>query len=308
MKWSGVILALLMLGPGGPARAQVTNAVTTSASAFICTGSRNYDGGEDLTGLNFGNAGTLAIAPAAAAKGEFESLLQFNLAGALDQFNRTYGSNHWAMSGLALKLTSNYGMPGVQPNNPIFNAVSGGRFVIEWLADNDWQPGTGSPNFPTMDGVCYDSMSALLAQPTAILCTNTYAPPGNNIPVVWPLSPNPNILAELKQGGFVTFRLYAADQQIGYLFNSAIYGRSNQPLILVVASPLLTILSGSIAKGIFHLTGSGGDNALYQIQATINLATTPWKTIGTAATDTNGFLQFSDPATIAAQRFYRLSQ
>ena len=50
-------------------------------------------------------------------------------------FNSTYGSNHWFITGVSLELTSNYGVAGVQPNNPIFNLISGGRFVIEWLAD-----------------------------------------------------------------------------------------------------------------------------------------------------------------------------
>jgi len=176
------------------------------------------------------------------------------------------------------------------------------------MADNDWQQGTGSPNLPTTDGVCYDSLPGLLAQPVESLCTNTYAPPGNNIPVYWPLPLSSNILAEIYQGGSATFRLYAADQQIGYLFNSAYYGRGNQPLILVIASPLLTILSGFFTNGAFHLTGSGGDRSLYQIQATTNLASPQWQTIGTATTDTNGFLQFSDPATPNTRRFYRLSQ
>ncbi len=308
MKWPPLLFAFLMLDSHLPVGAQVTNAVTTTASAFVCTGSPNYDGGADLTGLNFGDAGSLAIAPASSSKGEFQTLLQFTLAPGLAQFNATYGSNHWYVSGLALQFTSNYGVAGVQPNNPIFNAVSGGRFVVEWLADNDWQQGAGSPNLPATDGVCYDDLPVLLAQPRTMLCTNAYAPPGNNIPVVWPLPLNPHVLAEFTSGGAVTFRLYAADQQIGYLFNSAYYGRGNQPFFLVVGSPLLTILSATFTNGGFVLTGTGGVSARYKIQATTNLMTSPWQTIGTTTTDTTGFLQFSDPAALSPQRYYRLSQ
>ena len=308
MKWLRLLFCLLVQGPRLPAGAQVTNAVTTTASAFVCTGSPNYDGGADLTGLNFGDAGTMGIAPATSAKGEFQTLLQFSLAPGQAQFNAAYGSNHWVVSGLALQLTSNYGVAGVQPNNPIFNVVSSGRFVIEWLADNDWQQGTGSPNLPTTDGICYDSLPALLAQPCEVLCTNTYVPPGNNLPVIWPMPLNTNVLAEINAGGAVTFRLCAADQQIGYLFNSAHYGHGNQPLILVIASPILTILSASFTVGGFHLTGTGAGNARYKIQATTNLTTASWQAIGTVTTDTNGFFQFLDQAGVIHQRFYRLSQ
>jgi hypothetical protein len=46
--------------------------------AFLCTGSPNYENGADLTGWNFGAAGTLAIAPASSANGSFESVIMFN--------------------------------------------------------------------------------------------------------------------------------------------------------------------------------------------------------------------------------------
>ena len=76
----------------------------TTADAFLCTGSTNYHGGADLTGLNFGAAGTLAIAPASSAKGEFQSVIKFNLADGVALFNSTYGSNHWSITGISLGI------------------------------------------------------------------------------------------------------------------------------------------------------------------------------------------------------------
>ena len=308
MMWTHVMLAVVILCSGGIAGAQVTNSSTSVADAFLCTGSPNYEEGADLSGLNFGGAGTLAIAPASAAKGEFQSILQFNLADAVAQFNTTYGSNNWLVSAMSLDLASDYGVGGVQPNNPIFNAVSGGQFVIEWLAADDWVEGTGTPNLPTTDGVCFNSLPELLAQPRGALCTNTYVPPGNNIHVIWPLPLAANLISNLVSGSEVTFRFYAADNQIGYLFNSQSYGRGNQPMIHVVARPLLTIIAGALTNGGFQLTGLGSRKATYQIQASANLASTNWLTIGTATADTNGLIQFADTQATNAQRFYRLSQ
>jgi len=303
------IFAAVLLCLVHVAGAQVTNSSMTIADAFLCTGSPKYEGGADLTGVNFGAAGTLAIAPASSASGEFQSVIKFNLSNSVAAFNSTYGSNHWSITGVSLDLTSNYGVAGVQPNNPIFNVISGGQFVIECLADDDWVEGTGTPNLPTTDGVCYNSLPVLLAQPREILCTNTYSPPGNNVHVTWLLPLTVNLVADISGGGDVTFLFHAADSQVGYLFNSYKYGRGNEPLIHVVAIPLLKILSGAFTNGAFHLTGIGGTNATYQIQASADLSTIPWQTIGTATADSNGAIQFDDSgATNQLQRFYRFSQ
>jgi hypothetical protein len=290
-------------------RAQVTYTTTTSKDAFLTTGSSNNPVGSDLTGLNFGAAGILAIAPSSAVKGEFQSVLEFNLAGAVTLFNRTYGTNGWTITGISLELTSNYATSGVQPNNQIFNAISGGNFVIEWLSDDNWIEGTGTPNLPTTEGVTFDSLPDLLSSPHEILCTNYYSPPGNNVAVTYTLPLSTNLVSNVASGSGVSLLFFAADNQIGYLFNSHEYGRGNEPLIHVTASPSLKITSGYFTNGVFHITGIGGDYVQYQVQANTNLATTNWQTIGTAAADGSGTIQFNDTnATNYTQQFYRLSQ
>lgn len=291
-----------------PALAQVTNTTTAIADAFVCTGSTNYMNGEDLTGLNFGAAGTLAIAPGTALKGEFQSVMKFNLSNGIALFNGAYGSNHWTIGAVNLILTSNYGTNGVQPNNAIFNVISGGQFVIEWLSDNDWVEGTGTPAQPTTDGITYDSLPSLLDAPREALCTNTYVPPGDNIPVTWPLPLAPSLVTNLSAGGDVTFHFYAADNQIGYLFNSYSYGRGNEPFLTVVANPLLQIVSASLTNGTLHLTGSAPPNFQGQVEATSGLAPPGWQLLGPFAADSAGVVQFEDPdAGNAPARFYRLS-
>ena len=293
---------------GGVAGAQVTNSSMATEDAFLCTGSANYESGADLTGLNFGAAGTLAIAPATSAKGEFQSVIMFNLAAGTAQFNAAYGANHWTIAGVTLSLASNYGVAAAQPDNPIFNVISGGQFAIERLADSNWVEGTGTPNLPTTDGVCYDSLPTLLTPPCEILCTNTYVPPGNNVRVQWPLPLSANLAGNLTNGGNVSFLFFAADNQVGYLFNSYKYGRGNEPYLSVVAVPRLTILSGAFTNGGFQLLGIGGDSGVYNVQVSTNPATTRWLPIGTVTASTNGAIRYDDTNAIVPQRFYRLSQ
>jgi hypothetical protein len=308
MIGSHTIVVAISLGLGLTAGAQVTNSSIAVESAFLATGSPNYESGADLTGLNFGAAGTLAIAPPSAAKGCFESVLMFNLAAGVAQFNAEYGTNHWVISGVTLALASNYGVAGVQPNNPIFNVIDSGQFAIEWLSVSNWVAGTGTPNLPTTDGVDYDSLPTLLTPPCEILGTNTYVPPGENIRVGWPLPLSANLMGNLTNGGNVSLLLFAADNQVSYLFNSSSYGRGNEPYLNVVASPLLTILGGAITNGVFQLTGLGGDNGVYNVQTATNLAATHWVTIGMVTASTNGVIQYDDTNVLVPRRYYRLSQ
>jgi hypothetical protein len=304
-----LLFAVCVAGVAPRLAAQVTFATNSIADAFLCTGSPTNPelSGADLSGYNFGAAGMLVVAPASSPSGEFQSIVRFDLSGAAAMFDTAYGSNHWIVSGISLQLTSNFGGAGEKPDNAMFPAVSGGRFGIEWLSTNGWAEGTGTPRMPTMDGVCYNSIPGLLAAPCEILGTNTYTPPGNNIPVVYSLPLSTNLLANIASGGLVSFLFFAADNQIAYLFNAHEFAGPNEPQLRITASPLLQILTATATNGTFYLTGVGAENATCIIQANTNLATTNWQSIGTAATGANGAFQFTAPAaTNSPQRFYRL--
>ena len=155
----------------------------------------------------------------------------------------------------------------------------------------------------------YNSLSNLLTNAHEILCTNAYSPPGNNVHVTWPLPLRSNLLNDITGGGAVSFRLFAADDQINYLFNSHNFGNGNDPLIHVTAIPPLKIFSGNFENGSFRLVGFGGTNAVYSVQANSDLSTTNWLTLGTATADDNGAIQFDDfTATNQIRRFYRLAE
>ena len=84
----GIIFALPFTG-----KAALYTVNDTIADAFLSAANPT---------LNFGGAGTLAIAPASSAKGEFDSVIMFNTASAVSQFNTTYGAGNWQITGFTL--------------------------------------------------------------------------------------------------------------------------------------------------------------------------------------------------------------
>src|SRR6185312_6755270 len=115
----------------------------TTADSFLASGSAGNPVGTDLTSLNFGGAGTLAVAAAATTKGEFDSVIMFDSSAAVSQFNSTYGVGNWHITGATLSLASNFGTQGATPNNNIFNTINTGSFGVDWLANDSWVEGTG---------------------------------------------------------------------------------------------------------------------------------------------------------------------
>ncbi len=237
-RFSPVIIGLALAAAlSSPAQSSYT-INDTIADAFLATGSAGNPVGSDLTTLNFGGAGTLAIAPASSTKGEFDSIIEFNLAGATSQFNTTYGAGNWRVSGLSLSLASNFGGQGEQPNNGIFNLINAGSFGITWLGNNSWVEGTGSgmgtTGYPNNSAVSYDSIASLFADGSSSLGTFTYTPPGDNIYANYTLPVDVNLAGEVEAGGDASLYFYAADNQVSYLFNSRTFAQ-NHPELTITA-------------------------------------------------------------------------
>jgi hypothetical protein len=211
----------------------------TVADAFLAAGSPNNPVGTNLSSLNFGGAGTLAIAPASSTKGEFDSVIQFNSTAAVSQFNTTYGAGNWQITGVKLMLASNFGTQGSQPGNNIFNTINAGSFGITWISDNTWAEGNGggmgTPGYPGNSMVSFNSIPTLLSGTTDSLGTYLYTPPGNSSYLTYNLPLNADLVTDAAAGGAVSLYFYAADNQVGYLFNSKEFA-SNHPELTLIAS------------------------------------------------------------------------
>lgn len=201
--------------------------------------------------LNFGGAGTLAISPASAPNGAFNSILKFNLAGATSLFDSTYGAGHWQITGLTLRLASNFGTQGTVPSNGTLNPVNGGDFAITWLAGDDWVEGNGGGSGTANGAVSFSSLPSLFAAESDSLGTFTYTPPGKNIYASYTLPLNAGLVNDAASGGDVSLYFSAADDQVGYLFNSRSFASANpQFVVSVVPEPGALGLAGLALGGL----------------------------------------------------------
>jgi len=254
-----IILAVIcggILSIPAVAHAQASYTINDStAAAFMASGSPGNPDSANLTETNYGNAGTLAIAPASSTKGAFSSVLLFNTASAVSDFNSLYGTGNWTVTGVTLSLASNFGVQGMQPNNLIFNTINAGSFGIDWLADNSWTPGTGggsgTPGYPYNDDVDYAYIPTLMSDGYDSLGDFTYTPPGNNVYQTYTM-PTDSGLDTAAADGAVSLYFYAADNQVSYLFNSQVFASNHPELTLtatVVPEPTTLALSG-VAAGL----------------------------------------------------------
>lgn len=219
-----------------PGRAQAFIVSNTVADAFLASGSPGNPAGSNLTANNYGGAGTLAIAPASSSNGEFDSVIMFNTTAAVSAFNAEYGAGNWRITGLSLSLASNTGTQGANPGNSLFNTISGGAFGLDWIADDSWIEGSGTPNSPSSTGVNFNSISTLLATEDS-LGFYDYAPPGNGVYETYLLPLDASLTANAAAGGDLSLYFYATNgSTVSYLFNSR-SGPAPHPELTIDVTP-----------------------------------------------------------------------
>ena len=219
-----------------------TAAYTGSIDAFVTTGPSN-----NQTGSNYGAAGALAVSAPGSAKGEFQSLLQFDLSTAKSALDAALGAGLWTLQSVQLQMTAQ------SPSNVIFNTVAAGNITVNWLKNDSWTEGAGTPNVPTTTGVTYNSLSGLLT-PGQDQALGTFsfsgATSGN---VLYTLAAASGLTNDLATGGIATFDLVGSSGVSG-VFNSANFTTAaNHPALIInaVAAPepsraVLLVLSAGL--------------------------------------------------------------
>jgi len=232
-------LCVAAFQPGFSRAESVFTVNTSTMDAFLANGSAgNTVCGTNCSTLNFGGAGTVAISPASSAKGQFDSVVQWNTAGAATQFDTTFGAGNWHITNVAMNLASNFGDQGEQPNNAVFNTINGGQFNVQWISNNSWIEGSGSgmgtaPGNPP--SVTFGNKgTTLLTGTSANLGTFTYTPPGDNIYLKYNLALDANLVNSIGTGALTSLYFTAADDQVGYLFNAKSYAQ-NHPEFIITA-------------------------------------------------------------------------
>lgn len=199
---------------------------------------------------NYGAAGALSVSgltatnSAGSAGGLEDSFLQFNVSGDITSFNSTFGVGQWTITSIMLGVTA------MAPNNPVFNYGSG-TFAVDWMANNGWTEGTGTPASPTSTGITYAQESSLLnSNVDESLGTFNYGGATSGR-MNLSLGLTPGFISEISTGNLVSLYMTAtANSTVGFTFNSENFGTASaRPSLILTAvavpEPSTVILLGT---------------------------------------------------------------
>ncbi len=205
--------------------------VTASADAFVT--SANPTG-------NFGGGGGQGVSAPGLPQGELQTLLRFDLAAAKAAYDAQYGVSNWFLMTAHLRLTA------ASPNNPIFNASAAGPVSAQWLQNDSWVEGSGTPAAPGATGVNWNTLPSFLSgadQPLGTLAF-TGATSGT---ATFPLVLSTGLEADLTAGVLASVRLSAGAGASG-VFNSRNFATAtSRPMLLLFAAPLPEPAAGTLA-------------------------------------------------------------
>ncbi len=216
--WCGFLTALPGISASFSLNPTLDTFVTTSPTG-------------NLANNNYGGAGAIAVSAAGSAQGEFQSLLQFNLASAKSSFDGIYGVGQWSITSVTLQLTA------ATNNNSIFNTSTAGQYSILWQQNDSWAEGTGNPQMPTNNGVTFATLSNYVGAADELLGTFSFsgATSGN---VTNGLSLAALFSSEIYSGTNISLRMLAADASVSGIFDSRSFGVAGaRPLLTINAIP-----------------------------------------------------------------------
>jgi hypothetical protein len=229
---------IAFLSIGGPAAAtflcvllaQSTTAATfnlnPSLDAFVAVGPAG-----SLATNNYGGAGVLAVASSATPKGEFQSVLQFDLSTAKTAFDTQFGAGQWTVQSMTLQFTAS------PPNNAIFNGAAAGQLGISWMQNDSWVEGTGTPGAPATTGITYNILQSLISGSDQSLGTFAFNGATNGT-AIYTLGLTSGLVNDLLAGSNASLRLFAADSTVSALFNSRNFGTvGSRPVLTIAAVP-----------------------------------------------------------------------
>jgi hypothetical protein len=221
------IITLLFLIAASLAARAASFSTNPTADAFVTTGPSG-----NLSGNNYGAAGALALSAPGLPQGELQSVLQFNLGGALSSFNSTFGVGQWSIQSVTLLLTA------APANNTIFNPSSPGVFGISWMQNDSWTEGTGSPAAPGASGITFLSLqNTFLSAADENLGTFSFNGATSGA-FTYSLGLTPGFTSDLLAGDNLSLRLFAADNSVSGVFSSRSFGTvANRPVLNIVAVP-----------------------------------------------------------------------
>lgn len=188
----------------------------------------------DQTVKNYGAAGALEISAAGAAKGEFKSVLRFDTSTATSAFNAAYGAGNWAIDSITLQLTV------ANPANAIFNSNAAGQFLVQWLQDDSWIEGNGTPaaSNSVSGAITWNSLAPLIAAGVQSEGTFNYNNEAVGTQMLFTLTSTSGLLDDVLNGTQASLVLSSSTPGTSVLFNSRNNGvAGNLPGLILTASP-----------------------------------------------------------------------
>ena len=221
------LLVLAFVAFASSAAPAATFAANPTADAFVTTGPSG-----NLSGNNYGGAGSVSLSAPGLPQGELESVLRFDLSGALASFDAAFGAGQWSVQSVTLQLTA------TSANNAIFNTPAAGQFAVSWLQNDSWTEGTGTPAAPGASGITFTSLQSTYVgagdQSLGTFSFNGATSGAFN----YALGLSPGLLADVLSGSNPSLRLLAADSTVSGVFYSRSFGTAaSRPLLTVVAVP-----------------------------------------------------------------------
>jgi hypothetical protein len=235
------VVVAFLCGLLAPSTWAATFNLNPSLDAFVAVGPAGV-----LATNNYGGAGVLAVASSAAPKGEFQSVLQFDMSTAKTAFDTQFGAGQWNVQSMTLQFTAS------PPNNAIFNGAAAGQFGISWMQNDGWVEGTGSPGLPGTTGITFNILQGLISGSDQSLGTFAFNGATNGT-VTYTLGLSSGLVSDLLAGSNASLRLFAADSSVSALFNSRNFGTAaSRPLLTITAVPEPGALAlGAEVLGVF---------------------------------------------------------
>jgi hypothetical protein len=156
------------------------------------------------------------------------------LSAAKTSFDGTFGAGSWSVQSLALQLTA-----GV-PNNALFNASAAGQIAVNWMQNDTWVEGSGTPNAPGNDGITYNTLASFLSpgdQPLGSFAFSGATSGATN----YTLALAPGLVGDVSGGLLASLRLFAGDTTVSGLFNS-------RSFTTVATRPQLTVTAVAVPE------------------------------------------------------------
>ncbi len=204
-----------------------TFSTTPIADAFVTPGANG-----SLSSSNFGAAGALAIAAGGLPQGAFQSVIKFDLSSMRSSLDAQYGQDAWTVQSITLQLTA------TPHGNAIFNPVAAGQFSVSLMQDNSWVEGTGSGGIPTSDGISYNSLLNNNINKATDQGLGTFSFGGGTSGTsTYSLNLSSSLISDLVAGDDLSLRLFAADDQVSYLFSARSSAGIGSPTLTIVATP-----------------------------------------------------------------------